>query len=237
MEHCIEAGLDGADLGIERVVCTGEMLTQHARLALGEFFDARVVNEYGCSESGILSFECESGTPHLVPWAVQVEPEVDQEESAGRADAGILVTDLYGKSFPLLRYRLSDTAQVGIASCDCGRSLGVLKPTGGRRSAVIRMPDGREVFSSILAYSVPPEVRRFRARQVAVDELHIEVEPKPGIDTAEILASAKRSWGKALPGLTSIRVSLVDRIETESSGKLRYFIPLDEDVASDSTGS
>jgi hypothetical protein len=99
------------------------------------------------------------------------------------------------------------------------------------------MPDGRAVFSSILAYSVPPEVRRFRARQVSGVELRIEVEPKPGLAASEVLAAAERSWATALPGMPDIRVSVVDQIESEASGKLRYFIPLGEDLVRDSEGS
>jgi phenylacetate-CoA ligase len=237
VEYCIEAGLDGTDLGIQTVVCTGELLTDCARSELQAFFGARVVNEYGCSESGILSFECELGTPHLVPWAVHIEPDINQEEETGRAASGILLTDLFGESFPLLRYRLADTAELKKSSCRCGRNLGVLRPTGGRQSAVIQMPDGREVFSSILAYSVPPEVRRFCARQVSRVELRIEVEPKPGIKAGEAMAAAERSWTSALPGMPYIRVRIVDQIESEASGKLRYFIPLGEDLVGHSEGS
>ena len=236
VEHCSDFGLDGADLGIQTVVCTGEMLTEKARSEIASFFSARVINEYGCSESGILSFECEIGTPHLIPWAVHVEADVKPGLNGKEGERGILLTDLYGESLPLLRYRLADIAEIGNKGCPCARNLGVLTPSSGRQGSVIRLPDGREVFSSILAYSAPPEVRRFRARQVSTDALHIEVESNRGVDDAAVIAASSASWSAALPGMTTICVKVVDDIESEGSGKLRYFIPLSEGSATDSTG-
>jgi phenylacetate-coenzyme A ligase PaaK-like adenylate-forming protein len=167
---------------------------------------------------------------------VYVERDGENKADDAEFGANILLTDLFGKEVPLLRYRLTDSAQTGESDCRCGRNLGVLRPTGGRQSSVILLPNGREVFSSILAYSAPPEVRRFRATQVSVDELNIEVEPSPGLDHTAVLAACRSSWTEAIPDLGTIQVRIVDSIEPEVSGKLRYFIPIGTRTSTDATG-
>jgi len=226
-EHCESAGLHGGELGIETVICTGELLVPETRTRLADFFSARVVNEYGCSESGILSVECELGSPHAVPWAALTEVQSGNDEELQRAGSAV-VTDLYGENLPLLRYQLSDGVASGPANCECGRSLSILAPSGGRRSATIKLPDGREIFSSALAYSVPSQVVRFRARQLAIGTMKFEVVARRGCASGDVVEACRKAWGDVLDRCMRIDVELVNDIEPEPSGKQRYFIPLPE---------
>jgi phenylacetate-CoA ligase len=72
--QCADQGLSGKALGLRCVITTGELLSHANRDFLAGFFGCRIVNEYGCSESGILAFQCESGTAHIIP--VAAWPEV-----------------------------------------------------------------------------------------------------------------------------------------------------------------
>ncbi len=78
---CIAQGFDGQNLGLKVVISTGEVLQPAQSKLLKAFFGCPVVNEYGCTESGVLAFGCEHGTSHLVPVAALAEI-VDSE---GRA--------------------------------------------------------------------------------------------------------------------------------------------------------
>jgi phenylacetate-CoA ligase len=227
-KYCQKQGLHGGELGISSVICTGELLTAECRAALAEFFGARIINEYGCSESGILSFECEAGTPHAIPWAVYPELEPPCADGATLWEGAVVLTDLYGMGAPLLRYRLADQAITRAATCSCGRALTTLEPTGGRLSSCIILPDGTEVFSSVLAYAVPAEVAQFRGRQTSGDTLHFEVVARPGSPEEEVHRACEDSWGRATGGRLRIELELVDEIPTEQSGKHRYFIPLSD---------
>lgn len=224
-DHCEAEGLHGGDLGIRTVISTGELLLPETRTRLADFFGARVVNEYGCSESGILSIECEFGTPHAIPWAALTEVQAGNQDDPTAVGLTV-VTDLYGKKAPLLRYRLSDGVVGGPADCTCGRPLPRLAPSGGRRSSTIQLPDGREIFSSALAYAVPPQVLRFRARQVTTGSIKFEVVARGGYAKREVIDACRASWGEVLEGCMRIDVELVSDIEPEGSGKQRYFIPL-----------
>ena len=228
-----EASLDGRDLGVKVVFLTGEMLRDSVRERVSSFFGARVVNEYGCSESGLLTFECESGRCHLIPFAAF--PEVVDSANRRICDQGtgeVVVTDLFGTHLPLRRYRLGDRIVVKKrAGCECGRALPVVEISAGRVSSFITLPSGRQVFAAAIAYSMPSEVRRFQARQVALDRLEVDVELPPNQPADSILKTCHLTLHKVVNNEITVTVRSVHRIPQESGGKLRYLIPLTDSEA------
>ena len=230
VEHCRDAGLSGRELGIGVVISTGEVLNPQVRTRMAEFFEVPVINEYGCSESGILAFECEEGSMHKIPLAVFTEvlgdaPGIDATSPDGRGE--IVITDLAGSVVPLLRYRLGDSATESPDGCTCGRGLPTMRVDVGRVDSFIRTPDGGLVYDAILAYTVPQEVQRFLVRQESVDRLHAYVVPGRGF-TGNVAKDCQETWQSAIGGGISVEVEVVDEIPYAQSGKLRYFVPLGE---------
>jgi phenylacetate-CoA ligase len=227
-----ENGLDGRALGLRVAISTGELLADSVRKQLADFFGCPVINEYGCTESGILAFECASGTMHAIP--VAVWPEVVDADGMPVPDGEegeILITDLYGGTLPLIRYSLRDRGVTGIADCPCGRELPVLKITAGRVDSFVLTPRGK-VYDAVLAYSLPPGITRFRARQVAPELIEAQVVLGPGYVSGRTVNALKSRWENALGPGVSVRVTVVDEIPPEASGKLRYFVPLNEHLHS-----
>jgi phenylacetate-CoA ligase len=226
--ECMAAGLDGRELGLNRAITTGELLSPSVRRQLADFFGCPVVNEYGCTESGIVALECERGTAHMLPVAALAEVVDASGRPVSPGAAGeVVVTDLYGQVLPLVRYRLRDTATSGPAACACGRALPTLDVAIGREGSFIRLPSGRQVFSTALAYAVTPAVASFRAQQISVSELVADVTLRPGMDPAEAGRALEAAWHGALGREIRVRVRVVPALLPEPSGKLRYFIPMD----------
>lgn len=224
-DDCEDMGLSGPELGIKVVISTGEVLAPSVRRRLKDFFNCSIVNEYGCSESGILAMECPSGQLHVMPWATHLEILRDQrtEDSEGMGD--VLVTDLYGRVHPLLRYRLGDRAERKQVPCDCGHRTEVLSVGIGRSDSLIRLPDGRVVYDAIFAYTVPDTVQKFVIEQTSSAEFCAYVVPTAGTSNQE-LRNVEKVWQDALGGQVRVRLTVVDEIPFERSGKLRYFRPL-----------
>lgn len=227
--ECAAAGLDGRELGLRLVISTGELITEAQRRTIADYFGCVVINEYGCTESGVLGFECEAGSMHLIPIAAFPQVVHADGRSTNPGEAGeVVVSDLYGALLPLLRYRLHDRGALLPGSCACGRALPLLRVDVGRLDDFILTPHRGPVYDAILAYTMPAVVQRFRARQVAPDQLVVELVPGPGFDRAGTPATCRAALELALgPGL-SITTHVVDHIPHDPSGKLRYFIPLAE---------
>jgi phenylacetate-CoA ligase len=227
VDHCLRAGRDGRDLKLRSVLCTGELLSPPVRSRLREFFGCAIVNEYGCTESGILAVECEHGTSHQIPVAAYAEVIDAAGAAAPPGQVGeVIVTDLFGSVLPLVRYRLHDRASRGEPDrCPCGRDLPSLLVEEGRVDSFIQTPHRGPVYDAILAYTVPPSVLRFRAFQRAVDHLEVHVIPGAGFE-ARTPAECRQRWEEALgPGMT-VEVQVVDEIPYAVSGKLQYFVPM-----------
>jgi phenylacetate-CoA ligase len=225
-DQCLANGRSGTHLGVRVVFCTGELLTPETRQRISSFFGCRVVNEYGCTESGLLAFDCEHGRPHVLP--VAAFPEVvtsDDPHTRTDGDGEVIVTDLFGSLMPLLRYRLHDRARLSFAAaCPCGRALPLLEVVDGRTDSFILTPTGMK-YDAILAYSAPPGVNRFRAYQTTPDSLDVHVQLSPGAPPS-VLDQFATLLGQQLGPSMRINMKQVDSIPFEASGKLRYFVPL-----------
>lgn len=225
--ECRRAGLDGTELGLHVVIITGELLRDEGRAVMEDFFGCRVVNEYGCTESGVLGMECEEGRMHVIPTAAYPEVVAENGAPSRPGEVGeMVVTDLYGRFSPLVRYRLRDRGVHLDERCACGRALPLIRIDMGRIDSFIRTPQKGPVYDAVLAYTMPQSVQRFRAYQTAVDHLRVEVVPGTTFDPELVPGELRKRWEELLgPGM-SVTVQLVDDLPHEPSGKLRYFVPL-----------
>ncbi|MEM6451453.1 MAG: hypothetical protein AAF703_14200 [Cyanobacteria bacterium P01_D01_bin.105] len=95
------------------VVATGECLFEVQRALLHKTFNAPVVNEYGCQESGISGMSCpEVGRIHL-----------DEDRCLYEIiDGELVTTDLWNLTMPMVRYVSGDAIALYPDPCPCGRA-------------------------------------------------------------------------------------------------------------------
>lgn len=107
---------------------TSEMILDVYHEASRAAFGRKVTSEYGAAESGLIAFECPSGSMH-----VNVEDVIVEIDD----DGGILVTNLVSHSFPIVRYRLGDAVRLSSGTCPCGRAHPVISEIVGRKGAKV----------------------------------------------------------------------------------------------------
>ena len=147
----LSEGLDTIAWRLKAAIVTSETLSLDAREKIEEALHCRVVNEYGCTETGIIAFECPAGQMHIAAEAQYVEVE-QKPEASSNGPGEIIVTDLHNYSMPIIRYRLGDVVRLGDHSCSCGRGLPLVKDISGRISDIIVTPDGRRVETLLFYY-------------------------------------------------------------------------------------
>ena len=203
------------------IIVTGEVLFNHQRNAIEEYFGAKCVSEYGTTENGVIGFECEYQKLHIVP---TVFLEVVDKDENGYGE--ILITELFSRSIPFIRYKVGDVGKLIEGKCECGRSMPILELKKGRIDSFIRLPDGSSVYDAILAYALKNFAISFRGYQKEIQKIIIEIVPK-GVFTKEKKDVAEKKLRKHLGNKINIEFTVKEHIEKERSGKLRYFIPLD----------
>jgi phenylacetate-CoA ligase len=227
VDFCNDAKLPSPLPELRVIFSTGELLSPQVRRKLEDFFGVGVVNEYGCSESGLLGFECEAGALHAIPTTAYVEVLAADGSPAGEGEEGdIVITDLLSPLFPLVRYKLGDRGKMlPPLSCPCGRELPVLGLSVGRSSSFIQLPDHRRVFSSVLSQAMPRSVRRFQAEQLSLSHLHFQLVLEPDVTLPEVRRIVSQRLQNVLPHTMLLTFEEVAPSALPVRGKHRYFVP------------
>jgi phenylacetate-CoA ligase len=226
-----EEGEDPRRAGIGVLVCTGETLYSFQRDELASAFDAAVVNEYGCTESGVIAFPCpEEGRMHLSAENLIVEFLTEKGPARPGEPGEVVLTELYRPDAPLIRYRLGDTAVPGDGSpCPCGRGLPTIEKVEGRSSQMIRLADGRLAHSEVFAYisdaisAIDPAIGGFRVGRVGNDEFRVFL-LAPGSLRDGTEQRLREMFQKMIGETVGLSIEQVAELPRDPSGKLRYFI-------------
>jgi len=213
----------------KRVLTCGEQCTDETRAAVADTWGLEIYDYWGCSE-GVYAFPCEAGKAmHLPDDLVIIEP-VDQRGNVvapGQPADKILLTNLYNRTQPLVRYEITDAMTVLAGICECGCAHRRITDLAGRADSFF-VYDG-EVLVHCLSMTtvllsdpgvVETQVTQTpRGADVSVatkGECNIEGLRRGLVD---LLARA----GLFDPQVTIREVDALDRLW---SGKLRQFQPL-----------
>jgi phenylacetate-CoA ligase len=137
---------------LREVRCFGETLPPDLRALCREAWGAKVTDVYSAEEVGYIALQCpEHEHYHLQSEHLLIEVLDDRGKPCGAGEIGrVVVTTLHNFAMPLIRYVLSDYAEVG-APCSCGRGLPVLTRILGRSRNMLTLPDGRRVWPTFPA--------------------------------------------------------------------------------------
>jgi phenylacetate-CoA ligase len=213
--------IDPSEIGLEIVVTTGEILFERDRSRIESLFKARVVNEYGCTESGIIAFEASDHKLRQMTHNLYIELlDRDTGEPVEPGEMGeIVITELHSYAFPLIRYKIGDLAVQGALEAADPAAFPCISEVVGRVSDLIVTPEGNRVAAAILDYTLIDGVRRFKAFQRSVDLLEVQIVADGDFSKSEI-DSIESRWREYLGDRIRIDFRVVDEIEPSNSGKM-----------------
>lgn len=211
------------------VACTSEMLLDHQREVIGRVLKAPVANEYGARDAGLIAHECPCHNLHIAAGHVYVE--VDQPDEDGVGD--LLVTNLDGYGFPLLRYRVGDRGQLADGHCECGLGLPLMAELAGRRNDFVVGAGGKLIHSLGPVYVLReyPQIQQFKIIQQPDLSLEVEVVTNDGLTETD-QAHIRSQMAKILGFEVDVKLQFVATISPEQSGKYRWVVSHAEGAAS-----
>jgi phenylacetate-CoA ligase len=217
-------GLDGRALGLKAVITTAEVLHPHRRERLAETFGCTIVDSYGSAEAGVSGFQCEAGSMH-----VPVESGVVDLVPAGNDLHEVLLTDLFNRAQPVIRYRIGDLVERASERCACGRGLPLIGRIHGRAGDSITLPGGR-VVNGLLPYYIfrhhakSGKVMEYQFAEYPDGVIELRIAPGPGWDSSlEREIEREVTAGLGMP----VRVRTVPRFERRGRGKHRDYVKVD----------
>lgn len=208
---------------VESVNAISENLYDFQRKTIERAFNCKVFEEYCCNDGGACGWECDahSGLHYCMERAI-IE-EVDGE---------MIVTDLWNKALPFIRYRNGDAVEFLGTECACGRELPLMR-VQGRQNDILITPEGPISPNFLIHHGsgqvgVDRTMGKFRSGIRSVQYIQ-----EPGYILRVNLV--KNSWcvseeieefmgtlEEIAPGMRT-KLKIVDELEMTDKGK-RYFI-------------
>jgi phenylacetate-CoA ligase len=202
---------------------SSEPLMAEVRERIESAFGVAPFNLYGTTE-GLWGCDCsEHAGIHLFEDMCIVE-NVDaagRPVPDGEPGSRLLVTNLFNRAQPLIRFELTDLATVEPRPCACGRTLRRLRSLDGRSTDVIRIGGVAIHPMQFGLLTADPDVREFQIVQQG-ERLRLRVALESGANGATqrlqaALAGRLREVGITQP---AIDVDVVERLDRDAGGKL-----------------
>jgi len=162
------------------VFCQGEVLDRETRATIQRVLGVDPVSVYGLTEMGYVAWQCEQRTSFHVNAELFVVEVLRDSRPAEAGELGtIVVTDLRGRTMPLLRYDTADLGTAAAGSCPCGRPLPRLASIEGRLQASALAKDGHIVTTRTIVDHLAGCLRlgTYRLHQDSPTYFRLEVVP------------------------------------------------------------
>ena len=207
-------------------IVTSEMLFDDDKKLLETQFNIPIVNEYGAAELGLIAFEDQDdnwivNTNHLY---VEILDNNNQPVPYGQPGK-IVVTDLYNRAHPFIRYELGDLGQLSTKST---LQRPILESLTGRTSDFITLPSGK-IAAGLTFYYVTKtvmtkdaNVKEFIVEQIEIDTFKIDY-----VATEALSQPQQKAVQLAVDKYLEPNLKLIFEqktiLEREVSGKLKQF--------------
>lgn len=125
------------------VFTASEVLTDGARRRIAEAWGRQPFNAYAATEGATIASECDRHKGlHLFEDLVitEVVDEHNRPVPPGVYGDKVLITVLFSRTQPLIRYEMSDSVRLAVSSCACGRPYALLDGIQGRVEEVLHFP-------------------------------------------------------------------------------------------------
>lgn len=135
---------------LKACIVTSEMLFETDRALLETYLGVPVINEYGAAELGLIAFQDERGHWLLNNEDLFIEILDDHNNILPHGKEGrIVVTSLYNKAHPFIRYDLGD---IGMLSKTSTTLKPILETLVGRTNDIVVLPSGKKAAGLTFYY-------------------------------------------------------------------------------------
>lgn len=208
-------------------IVTSEMLYESDKALLEKTFGVPVVNEYGASELDLIAFTNKAGEFVVNSETLFVEILDKNNRPVAHGNSGrVVITSLYNKAHPMIRYDIGDT---GILSPKSTHKKPILQELIGRTNDVATLPSGKTVPGLTFYYVTKSvieddgNVKEFVMEQHALNHFKIWYTSERALTETEIETIKKALTAYLEDGLM-LDFERVEVLDRSRRGKLKQFV-------------
>lgn len=213
-------------LTLSGLTTNSEPLTPGMRDRLEQAFGVRPTDFYATTE-GVWGHDCPDGSMHLFDDMCIVETVDDDFRPVPDGEMGsrLLVTNLFNRVLPLIRFEVTDLVAIEPEPCPCGRTLTRVRSLEGRTEDVLSLGGVAVHPLQFGVVTADPNVREFQVVQRG-DALRLRVALRDGCAGAEERLGERVRARLAELGVPRPEVSVerVDALERSPAGKVQIVV-------------
>ncbi len=206
---------------------SSEVLTAEARAMATHAWQVPPFNVYAATETGGIAAECgQHQGMHLFEDLVipEVVDNAYRPVPAGHPGDRLLVTVLFSRTIPLIRYEMTDRVTLATQPCPCGLPLRLLDSIEGRTDDVLALPaaGGGTVRVHPVVFHQVLDLLDAAGWQVRQHDGRLAVlvaGPGSGFDPATTERAVRAALTTAGALAPAVRVSVVEAIPAGAAGK------------------
>lgn len=211
---------------LKSCMTTSEMLFPEDRMLLETQFGIPIINEYGASELDLIAFENPQGEWQVNAETLFVEILDDNNLPVPNGQEGrIVVTSLYNKAHPFIRYEIGD---IGVLEESSTFKKPILKQLIGRTNDVAILPSGKKSPGLTFYYVTKSiieddgNVKEFIIKQTKVDTFEIDYVSENEL-SADQVAKIEDAIALYLEPHLNFTFHRKETLERTNRGKLKQF--------------
>ncbi len=220
------------DIAPRCVFTSAEVLTEQGRQRIKQAWKPILCNEYALTEGGCLAAERPGHRGlHLMEDLVILENVDEQNRPVPTGVYGekILLTVLFNRTQPLIRYEVSDSIRFASASCPAGDPYSIIESIQGRHEDVLFLPSvsGGEVAVQPDVFHTLMDTLPINGWQVVQETSGLKIllsGVREGFAEEAFIASLRQQLAKQGAIVPIIQVQQVPSIPRTPQGKARLII-------------
>ncbi len=215
---------DVQHLSPHHIMTWSEKLTPKIRKTTEETFGCPVYDQYGSFEFHIMGCECPEKRMHINADVMIIEFLKDGEPVGPGERGELVVTNLWNKAMPFIRYKIGDIGVLSDEICACGRGLPIIKELEGRTDDFLVTVSGEIILpSKVVPIFFPYDgIDAFQIVQKRKDAITIKIVRSEAYQESvddKIITEFKNIFDE-----TDIQIEHVEKIKKTQSGKLRSIV-------------
>jgi phenylacetate-CoA ligase len=207
-------------------IVTSEMLFDSDKALLESQLGVPIINEYGAAELGLIAFQNKQDDWIVNSEDLYIEVLDENNKVLPYGEEGhIVITSLYNKAHPMIRYDLGD---IGILSKLSTPQKPILEKLVGRTNDIVQLPSGKKAAGLTFYYVTKTviekegHVKEFIIEQMTLDVFKISYVSSTKL-TENKLKAIKKAICKYLEPNLNVVFERKEKLNRSNRGKLKQF--------------
>ncbi len=216
------------------IIGGAELVDASSRKYVSKVFGVPFYDQYSSVEFERMAWQCpECKEYHIDADALVLEFLDKAGEGVAAGESGeVVCTSLFNYAMPLIRYAIGDVGIPSNCSCDCERTLPMMRMVEGRKDSLLILPSGQMLTPRAFTFAVHlfeyyDQIEKFRVIQKKLDlfEFNLKLKNSSRVSGTVIERALLNHLAKtfSLDG-AKFFVNFVDDIPLDKNGKLSIVV-------------